>query len=71
MIHFPKIQPFHKPNAMITKTIEPIITSTNTGSAVVGTTIEYRFLGILFYKKILHTPAKYGIKEYDLFQISI
>ena len=56
---------------MITKTIEPIITSTNTGSAVVGTTIEYRFLGILFYKKILHTPAKYGIKEYDLFQISI
>lgn len=51
---------------MITKTTEPIID----GVVVVGTKVEYRFFGILFYKKTLYTPDKYGIKEY-YYQTSI
>jgi hypothetical protein len=43
---------------MITKTINPIISA----SDVIGTIIEFRIFGILFYKKTLKTPTAYGFK---------
>ncbi|MFA6727382.1 MAG: hypothetical protein WCS17_04075 [Prevotella sp.] len=57
---------------MFTKKITPIIINKQQGlsDAVVGTTVEYRLLGILLYKKELFLPSYYGIKEYE-FQISI
>lgn len=48
---------------MITKTVEPIMENgaSMTGCTVVGTKIEYRLFGILFYKKVLYTPQKNGM----------
>lgn len=55
---------------MITKTTTPIIECIRGMAAVVGTKVEYRFLGILLVRKILYMPKRYGVEVYD-FQISI
>lgn len=59
---------------MITKTTKPILSDvmTQTGNCtVIGTKVEYRFFGILLYKKILYNPGKYGLKHWDHYQTSI
>lgn len=48
---------------MITKTTTPIVE--NTAGRVIGTKVEYRLFGILLYKKVLLTPLKYGIVDYE------
>lgn len=58
---------------MIKKTIEPIVERFNgTGDlAVVGVKVEYRLMGILLYRSILHYPQKYGVQWFDFYQTSI
>jgi len=58
---------------MITKKTTPIL-SEKKGTQkqnVVGTKSDYRFFGILFYRKTLLTPEKYGITGYEHFQTRI
>lgn len=55
---------------MITKIIVPIMDGTFsingiTAPIVMGTRVEYRILGLLFYRKIMYTPARYGLKEWQ------
>lgn len=55
---------------MITKKIEPILQTmracdTSQDPEVIGTQVEYRIFGLLFYRKTMHTPAAYGIKVWD------
>jgi len=50
--------------AMFTKKTTPIIRNSNSSpSGIVGTITEYRFLGVLIYKKTLHSPEYYGVTE--------
>ncbi len=58
---------------MLTKTITPILGNENTiyAETVIGTRVEYRLFGILFYKKQLFTPACYGIKSWENYQFRI
>lgn len=59
---------------MLTKTTDPIMsdcTNLAGNNAVIGTKVEYRLFGILLYKKILHTPNKYGVVHWDHYQIFI
>lgn len=58
---------------MFTKTIEPILAKSTdiTNMVVVGTKVEYRFWGILLYKKLLFTPNKYGVKHWEHYQVVI
>jgi len=60
---------------MITKTVKPVLTKDAVGASreqtlietpkVIGTTIEYRFLGLLFFRKSIVTPAAYNIEHYE------
>jgi len=56
---------------MITKKVKPILTndvdptSRKNVNEVIGTLIEYRFFGLLIYKKTLLTPRAFNIKEWD------
>lgn len=61
---------------MFTKTTTPILKDNDGSSraqaqdwqlAVIGTKVEYRFFGILLYKKVLYSPAKYGLVNYEFF----
>ena len=52
---------------MITKKTTPIIETINLKSTVTGSIVEYRIFGILFYKKTLVLPVKYGIKECEFY----
>lgn len=58
---------------MIKKVTTPIIEKFNGDGdlVVVGTRVEYRFIGILLYQKVLYTPVKYGVFKYDYYQMSI
>jgi hypothetical protein len=46
---------------MITKITQPIICN----GTLIGTLVEYRVLGILYYKKILYMPDQYGLTGYN------
>jgi len=52
---------------MFTKKVKPILAghdaSREDGNRIIGTRIEYRFLGLLIYKKTLLTPLAFNIKE--------
>ena len=50
---------------MITKTTTPIIEEIGVRKLATGLIVEYRFFGIIFYKKTSYSPVRYGIKEYD------
>lgn len=59
---------------MLVKTIEPIIESCASLAScdnVIGTKVEYRLFGILLYKKLFFTPGKYGIKNWNHYQVVI
>lgn len=60
---------------MITKKTLPIFgeKSENGKSKreVIGTQVSYRFLGVLFYKKTMFTPAKFGVDEYEVYYTRI
>lgn len=52
---------------MIRKKTIPIIENVEgfEGMIVVGTKVEYRLFGILFYEKTLLLPFRYGVKYWD------
>ncbi len=55
---------------MLTKKITPVIPAQNHSSSngrmpMLGTVVEYRFLGILIYKKTLVSPSNYGLNEFE------
>jgi hypothetical protein len=62
---------------MFTKTVKPVISKNITGAScaqskyedprVIGTIIEYRFFGLLLYRKSLVTPEAYDLKEYEFY----
>jgi len=58
---------------MITKMTTPLLTDKKgiQKQNVIGTQTDYRFFGILFYRKTLLTPEKYGITGYEHFQTRI
>ena len=53
---------------MITKTVEPIISAPFIDQEgldkVIGVSVEYRVFGIRVYRKTIHSPAKYGEKNW-------
>ena len=51
---------------MITKTTTPIIETIGMKDVATGLTVEYRFFGILFYKKTSYSPVRYGVEEFNL-----
>lgn len=62
---------------MFTKTVKPVVSKNANDSSgakaqtelpkVVGTIVEYRFFGLLLYRKSIVTPAAYDLKEYEFF----
>lgn len=51
---------------MLTKTVKPIVSEAHSAIGHVdGTVIEYRFLGLLIYKKTLLTPITAGMEEWQ------
>ncbi len=58
---------------MIKKVTIPIIEEID-GYAVpivVGTKVEYRIFGILLYRKTFFLPVRYGVNNWDDYQIRI
>ncbi len=64
---------------MLTKTITPILRkkpvskddNTLYKETIIGTLVQYRLFGILFYEKRLFTPACYGMTNWDDYQFRI
>jgi len=52
---------------MFTKRIEPIIVNGVglIGKQVTGTKVDYRFFGILIYRKTMLNPSYYGLTEWS------
>ncbi|MBQ4278327.1 MAG: hypothetical protein IJC16_00040 [Rikenellaceae bacterium] len=50
---------------MFTKLIIPIIEGDGEDRRTVGTQIDYRLFGLLICRKIMFTPSKYGLKEWE------
>lgn len=52
---------------MFTKNVKPILAghdaSRADGNQIISTRVEYRFLGLLIYKKTLLTPEAFNIRD--------
>jgi len=58
-------------NVLFRKITTPIIETNAAGDlTVMGTRVEYRLFGILLYEKILITPERFEVRDYD-YQIFI
>ena len=60
-------------NAILSKTIEPVVkpgqdTTDPQAQTCVGTIVEYRFLGLLVYRKKLVTPNFYGLTTWEFYE---
>ena len=52
---------------MVRKYITPIIGTFDGVKKVIGTQVDYLVFGCLVYRKVLNTPAAYGLKEWEFF----
>lgn len=56
-----------KNTIMVRKYITPIIGTFDGVKKVIGTQVDYLVFGCLVYRKVLNTPAAYGLKEWEFF----
>ena len=52
---------------MVRKYITPIIGTFYGIKKVIGTQVDYYVFGCLVYRKVLNTPAAYGLKEWEFY----
>ena len=52
---------------MVRKYITPIIGTIDGVKKVIGTQVDYYVFGHLVFRKVLNTPAAYGLTEWEFF----